>query len=32
VFTLENGKVVDFKEYSDSAQAIRAYKGVAATV
>jgi len=32
VFTLENGKVVDFKEYSDSAKAIRAYKGVAAAV
>ena len=32
VFTLKNGKVIDFKEYSDSAQIVRAYKGVAATV
>jgi uncharacterized protein len=32
VFTLKNGKVIDFKEYSDSAQMVRAYKGVAAAV
>jgi uncharacterized protein len=32
VFTLKNGKVIDFKEYSDSAQIVRAYKGVAASV
>ena len=32
VFTVRNGKVTGFQEYSDSAQLVRAYKGVAAGV
>jgi ketosteroid isomerase-like protein len=32
LFTVRNGKIVRFREYSDSAQLIRAYKGAAATV
>lgn len=32
VFTVRNGKVTEFREFSDSAQLIRAYKGVAANV
>ena len=32
VFTVRNGKVTGFREFSDSAQLVRAYKGVAASV
>ena len=32
VFTVRNGKIAKFQEYSDSAQLVRAYKGVAAGV
>jgi uncharacterized protein len=32
VFTVRNGKVTQFREFSDSAQLIRAYKGAAASV
>jgi ketosteroid isomerase-like protein len=32
VFTVRNGKVTGFREISDSAQLIRAYKGAAAGV
>jgi ketosteroid isomerase-like protein len=29
LFTVRNGKVVRFREYSDSAQIVRAYRSVA---
>ena len=32
VFTVRNGKVTGFQEFSDSAQLVRAYKGLAAGV
>ena len=32
LFTVRNGKVTAFREFSDSAQLVRAYKGEAATV
>ena len=32
LFTVRNGKVAAFREFSDSAQLVRAYKGEAATV
>jgi uncharacterized protein len=32
VFTVRNGKVTEFREFSDSAQLVRAYKGATASV